>query len=481
MSKIIHRLFPKKSFLRNFSVLISTNILISAIGMFTSVYIARVLSPESYGKYGVLISIVSILHVFSSFGLPTTVTREVSRDQDNSSYFLYSSAIGYLFGFILATAIYFLCYVFNVITVENEFHILVLLSLLFSSVWNLIQNVAFGMQRMEHLGIINLLMTILLLFIYIMTPKEYVTLKYVFSISILVQILKDFIFFWSLKNSKLFNSTKSFSFRELISSSFFYIKISFPFLILGFFSMLSNQMPIQFLNINSGVDQVAFFNTANKLLLPVSLVITTAMTAIFPNLSKLYHIDKDSYIKTIRSGFQFLIYFGVFGAIIITLFRNEIVNLVYGEKYANTALVLTYQVWFMVAFAIFNFIGSILSSSDEQKLLSYLSIMYAIVSVSILWFGSFHGAEYISLSFLLASFINLTYHWYFMEKSLSWPFDNKYRLKLLAALLIPGILLSFLPNSISLIIRVIFCVVFVFLIVIVNYRKITDIIKLKFN
>ena len=477
----VNNFFPKKSFLRNFSVLISTNILISVIGMFTSVYIARVLSPEIYGKYGVLISLASIVSVFSTLGLTTTVTRDVSRDQNNSAFYLYSSAIAYLIGFILAAVIYLICYKLDLILVDNQFHILVLISIFFSSAWNLIQNIAFGMQRMEHVSIINLIMTMLLLVVYIIIPEEFVTLIFVFAVSIVIQIIKDIVFFVSLKKSKLFKTSKSFSFKELVASSIVLIKISFPFLIMGFFSMLSNQMPIQFLNINSGVDQVAFFNTANKLLLPISLIITTAMTAIFPNLAKLYIADKSNYIQIIRRGFQLLIYFGVFGSIIITLFRNEIVNLVYGEKYASTALVLTYQVWFMVAFAIFNFIGSILSSSDNQKLLSYLSIVYAIVSVSIFWFGSFHGAEYISLSFLLASFINLTYHWYFMEKSLSWPFDNKYRLKLLAALLIPGTLLSFLPISISLLTRIIFCFVFIGLIVIFNFKKIKYIIKLKFN
>jgi len=471
MNNFIQTFLPKKSFLRNFSVLISSNILISAVGMFTSVYIARVLSPEIYGEYGVLISLISIVGVFSSLGLTTTVTREVSRNQNNSAFYLYSSIISYMIGFILACAIYVICYSLELIKIDKQFHIYVLLSLFVSTIWNLIQNIAFGMQRMEHVGIINLIMTLLLLVVYMITPVEFITLVYVFAISIVIQIIKDIVFFWSLKKSNLLKASKSFSFKELVAAAIILIKVSFPFLVMGFFSMLSNQMPIQFLNINSGVDQVAFFNTANKLLLPVSLVITTAMTAIFPNFAKLYQIDKQNYIHKIKRGFQLLIYFGVFGAIIITLFRNEIVNLVYGEKYASTALVLTYQVWFTVTFAIFNFIGSILSSSDNQKLLSYLSIMYAIVSVSILWFGSFHGAEYISLSFLIASFINLTYHWYFLEKTLYWPFNNAYRIKLLAALVLPGLILMFIPNSISFINRVLFCLVLLLVILLFYYEK----------
>jgi O-antigen/teichoic acid export membrane protein len=480
LNKLIF-LFPQKSFLRNFSVLISSNILISLLGMFTSVYIARVFSPEIYGKYGVLISLSSIISVFSGLGLTTTVIRNVSRDQINSSFYLYSSAIANLLGFILVLFIFLACNQWNLIRIEDQYLVLVFISIFCSSAWNLLQNIAFGMQRVEHVSLINLTATLLLFIIYIVIPKEYITLFYVFGISILVQIVKDIMFFLSLRHSGLLKFSRLFSMKELFNSSIVLIKMSTPFLVMGFFSMLSNQMPIQFLYMNSGVDQVAFFNTANKLLLPISLVITTAMTAIFPDLSRLFITDKSTYIKIIRNGFQLLIYFGTFSAILVTLFRHEIVILVYGEKYLSTALVLTYQVWFMVVFSIFNFIGSILSSSDNQKVLSYLSILYAIVSVSILWFGSMRGAEFISLSFLLSSLINLTYHWYFMEKSLDWPFDNTYRFKLIAVLFIPGILLSFLPVTTSFEIRLSFSLIIIGLILYFNVKNLKYYIKLKFN
>ncbi|MFC2110611.1 oligosaccharide flippase family protein [Bacteroidota bacterium] len=481
MPDLIQTLFPKKSFLRNFSILISTNILVSAIGMFTSIYIARILSPENYGKYGVLLSLVGILQVFSSLGLPTTITREVSRDQDNSSYYFLSSIFAYFFGFTLAVIIYFLFSFFSFASIDSNYHGLVLLSLISVSCWNIIQNVAFGMQRMEHVGIINLIMTVVLLLVYIVTPKDLITIKFVFSVSIVIQIIKDLIFFWSSKKAKLFSGNSIFSFNELMKFSIKLIKASLPFFIMGFFSMLSNQMPIQFLNINSGTEEVAYFNTANKLLLPISMIITTAMTALFPNLAKLYLVDKVNYVCRIQDGFKLLIYFGVFGAVIITLFRFEIVEFVYGEKYINTALVLTYQVWFMIAFAIFNFIGSILSSSDNENLLTYLSILYAIVSVTILWFGSFHGAEYLSLAFLIASFINLTYHWYFMEKSLSWPFSNIYRFKLLGSIIIPIVILFLLPDDISFFNKILISIAFTSSIIIFNLRKIKFLMKTKLN
>jgi O-antigen/teichoic acid export membrane protein len=69
MVKNLLKKFPEKSFVRNFSVLLSTNLLVSMIAMITSIYIARILSPIHYGEYSVILSIIAMFQVFSCLGL----------------------------------------------------------------------------------------------------------------------------------------------------------------------------------------------------------------------------------------------------------------------------------------------------------------------------------------------------------------------------------------------------------------------------
>lgn len=449
MIKVFLKKFPKKSFVRNFSVLLSANLLVSLIGMITSIYIARVLTPIHYGEYAVLISIVGMFQVLASLGLPSTITRTIARNQEQSKSIFRASTWAYSGGFFLAS-FFLLLYMLLVNETNSGFMIfLMVLSLFSQSLWNAFENVAFGMQRMEYSGVINLIITSLLFVVYILIPKVYISVAVVLTVSVVSQILKDVLYYFFCKKNKLLTGDVLVG-TNFRTDAFQLIKDSMPFLIMGGFSMLSNQMPILFLNANSGAEQVAYFNTANKLLLPITLFITTAMTALFPNLSKLYLSDKESYREKIKTALFAIALLGVFGAITVSFFRSEIVSLLYGKAYQNTGLVMAYQCWFVIAFAFFCFFGSIFSSSDKQKLLSVLSIAYAIVSVPILWLGSYYGAEYLSLAFLLTAVINMSYHWYFMQRILSSPLPNTFTFKLFGLIILPFVFSLLIPENLEL-------------------------------
>lgn len=449
MIKKLLEKFPKKSFIRNFSVLLSTNLLVSLIGMITSIYIARILSPIHYGEYAVIISIIGMFQVLASLGLPSTVTRAIARNQHQSKPIFRASMWAYSGGFLIAS-FFLLIYVLFANAINSEsLVVLMILSLLSQSLWNLFENVAFGMQRMEYSGFINLILTSLLFLVYLIIPSKYITVELVLMVSVIAQLVKDLLYFLFCKKSKLLTG-ETFVDSNFRTSWTQLIKDSFPFLIMGGFSMLSNQMPILFLNSNSGAEQVAYFNTANKLLLPVTLFITTAMNALFPNLSKLYLIDKVSYKEKIKTALFAIALLGVFGAITVSFFRFEIVTLLYGKAYLNAGLVLAYQCWFIIAFAFFCFFGSVFSSSDKQKLLSILSIVYAIVSVPILWIGSFYGAEYLSLAFIITAVINMSYHWYFMQKILPTPLSKIFTIKLFSLIVLPFGLSFLIPENLGL-------------------------------
>ncbi|MCF8320868.1 MAG: oligosaccharide flippase family protein [Flavobacterium sp.] len=449
MIKVFLEKFPKKSFVRNFSVLLSTNLLVSLIGMVTSIYIARVLSPIHYGEYAVILSTIAIFQVMASMGLSATVTRAVARNQENSKPIFKASIWAYSGGFFIAS-FFLLLYMLLVNETNSGFMIvLMILSLFSQSLWSIFENIAFGMQRMEYSGLINLILTGLLFVTYIVIPKAYISVALVLMVTVVAQLFKDGLYYYFCKKNKLF-TVEVFEKGSYKTNAFQFVKDSLPFLIMGGFSMMSNQMPILFLNANSGAEQVAFFNTANKLLLPITLFITTAMTALFPNLSKIYLVDKESYKEKIKTSLFAIALLGIFGAITVSFFRSEIVSLLYGKAYQNTGLVMAYQCWFIIAFAFFCFFGSVFSSSDKQKLLSYLSIAYAVVSVPILWVGSHYGAEYLSLAFIITSVINMSYHWYFMQKTLPTPLTNTFTLKLFGLIILPFGFCFLIPENLGL-------------------------------
>jgi O-antigen/teichoic acid export membrane protein len=445
--------------------------------MFTSIYIARILKPNAYGYYGVILSIVAILQVLSGLGLSATITRKVARNQGKSLAIFLTSLRSYGLGFAATSILFLLYYLCFKNDLTFQLFILIEINLLSLNGWTMIQNVAFGMERMESNGLINLIFTIILLLSYLIIPHTLISVYFVFSISIVIQLIKVITYYFICKKEKNFTGEPSNKNARIESVQL--IKISIPFLVMASFSMFSNQLPILFLNSNSGASQVAFYNTANKLLLPITLVITTLMTAIYPNLSKIYLANKSEYSSRIKIIFKSISVIGISGAIFVILFRNEIVKIIYGTAYIQTGNVMAYQSIFMVVFALFCFIGNIFSSSDHQKLLSKLSIAYAVISVPILWYGSSFGAESLSIAFVIAAILNFTYHWYFLQKILPVPFEKRFTLNLLILFSIPFLLLFLNVKDISIQFRLLILVSLLGGMYFFNYKTITNIISIK--
>ena len=67
--EVKRKFLDKQSICRNFSVLMVCHILSNGIGLLTNIYVARKLQPDLFGLYGVVITWVALLVVYSSLGL----------------------------------------------------------------------------------------------------------------------------------------------------------------------------------------------------------------------------------------------------------------------------------------------------------------------------------------------------------------------------------------------------------------------------
>ena len=186
-------------------------------------------------------------------------------------------------------------------------------------------------------------------------------------------------------------------------------------------------------------------------------------------------------MNKIKIGFNLIVLIGLLGGFIVTLFGNEIVYILFGSEYANTGKVMAYQVWYLVFFSFFGFIGGILSSSDKQKELSILSIFYAAVSVPFLWYGSMYGAIGLSIAFFVASLVNLSYHWYCMNVLLPSSLGVKYTIRLFTPLIITFLVAINIPIDLSIFYRVIIMIVFILIFFLSFNNKIISIKNLIFN
>lgn len=447
--KIVPSYIRESLFLRNFSVLTLGESVSHVINMLTNIYLARLLEPVFYGEYTLLITYISIFYTVSALGLRQIVIRTIARNQNNSRIVFYYSVLLRLYGYVLGIIVLFVYNWISPLGMSDFLIAALLLGVFAQSFWDALQNVAFGMQRMEWTSIINVTGSICILLTYIVLPTSVISVDMVTIIYIAWFLLKDMAYLVSLYRNHLLTSDSSNVAMESIGTRKRMLKESMPFYILSIFTMLSSQFPILFLEQNSSIEEVAYFNTANKLLLPMTMLINTSLVALFPNQAKLFVENKVAFANQVKKIMSFIIGLGILLGVVITLFRTELVWVLYGAKYANTGEVMAFQCWYLVVYTVFGFIGGTMGAADRQNLLAGCSIAYSFVSVPFLFYGSYYGAQGLALAYIVSSVVNMTYHYYFLEKILDNRLNKSFTIKLfssiIAAFLISNYILSILP------------------------------------
>jgi O-antigen/teichoic acid export membrane protein len=455
--------------LKNFSVLTGSNILIQLLSILSNIRIARTLTPKFYGEYSLIFVEITLVVVLGAFGLRYIIIRMVARDYDSSLTVFIISSIIRIGSTLLAIAVFALYNIFLGKQYTDTIFFLISMSIIFTAFWEMVENIAFGQEKMEYTGLINLSFTAIWVLTIYVVPKNMFSVNFLLSLFVFFQIIKTSVYFISANKKRLIRGEFKRDNLSILGKDI--LKQSLPYYFLAIFTLLTNQIPILFLDYNTNSEQVAFFNLGNKLLSPLNMALMTALTALFPNLSKYFVLDVENFNKKIKLAFIVLTGLGIFSAFSFSLFREELVYILYGSSYKNTGNVISYYCWYSVLLAIFSLIGTILGAIDKQKLLATLSVIYAMVATPILWIGSKYGAEELALAFVIAAVLNMTYHWIVFQKVLPKKFSAKYSFLLFISLFI-GMAASFaIPSDLKIIFKIICYLVVVSFLIFIYFQK----------
>jgi O-antigen/teichoic acid export membrane protein len=448
----------KNKIIRNFSVLSGTNILIQLIGIISSIRMARQLEPAGYGLMNLVTTQAGLFGMIAAFGLRLVIIRNIARRRSDARYYYRMITKIRLFTTIIAIII---AIGYNILSSEKSLsfslQIAVLISIIIVSTWDSIETVAFGLEKMEASGIINLVFSITWVIALYSTPDRYCTVTTLLYISILNQAIKTLVYFlWFKINTLTYymnnNSITSFEYKSLI-------KQSIPYFILAIFTAIQNQIPILFLQFNSTIEQIGIFSLGSRVLSPLQFFLFTLLTALFPMFSRLANENKELFVIRVKSLLNILVTIGCLGCIGFYLFSDDVVYLLYGEDYSDSAKMILIQCWYTVFFIIFSVIGTVLSAFDKQNLLATLSVIYAIIATPIFFFGSKYGATGLSWAFLTAALMNMTYHWIVFRKHLEGYISFIYSAALFTPLVLLISLSTFLTINLSLFFKIVMMVV----------------------
>lgn len=364
--------------IRNYLSLIVSQIASRLISFFWVIYLARALGLSDYGRYGTVLSIVSILMTTIDLGVSFIIIREIGLHPEKKARliglqicqrgvlaFLCSLAMiclplysGYsqdyllLFGLasIHMTAIALGTVGDTVFAIHRRQFLIAIMNTLQSGGWAILGYIALrsgaGLQGLFLAMAVN---SAVLFVIYFLLMRRFVIPVFHWERQEVFQILK-----WSI-----------------------------PIGLTGFFGMVFDKADRVLLSWIQDASQVALFNVGTTLLIPLTdMVWSASIIILYPYMPALFRKEAD-FIRAFRSILTWLVALFLPMMAGAFLFSDPIINLVFGEKFAASAPLMSIATFYMLFVPFHGLMGRILIIQNRQILYAKVNFVVMVLSLSL--------------------------------------------------------------------------------------------------
>jgi len=340
-------------------------------------FITRYLGKEGFGDYATVLAFLSFFSSAADLGLYSISTREISRagaDEEKIignifSLRLISSAV-----ILLVSPIIVLF--FNYPLAVKEGIIIAAASFIFSSSYQVLNGVFQKNLAMDRVAVGELIGKVVQVATIVLVVKLQLGFDWIIG-SLLFNMIANFIlvFIWSKKYIR-FRLRFDFDYWKI------FLKESLPLGIGSIIVFVYFKIDTIFLSVMKTSADVGIYNAAYKIL--ENLTFFPAMVAglVLPITANTIFHNKDKFHSISNKTFKFFVLL-VVPLVIGTLFLADgIINLVGGGQFAPSADVLRILIFAITAIFFSTFFNNILIAGNQQKKLTYIWIVAALVNVT---------------------------------------------------------------------------------------------------
>lgn len=415
---------------RNFFYLTIGSVASQLLGLFAILKVAFLLEPSNYGIFTFLTVQSQILITLGDFGNRNIIIRKIARDK-NQTWDIFRNGIIFrvMVGLVIISFYVFYNHFFGNITG----HQVLLLSFFsfFSILFNLGESIFWGHEKMLIPSLINILYNSVWFVCIFLLPKESINVNSLFFFYLLFTALKTALIFVSLWAFKILQGN-ALAFWESTKKI---VYESWPYFSLVIIMLPINYFSNNFLAINSSNTEIGYFNLAQKITGPLTLILGFALSAIFPNLSVMYNVDKTKFDSIIIKGIKYYFLVSLLLCFIFVYLVKGIVTQFFSSSYLPAIKICQMQMWFVFLMGINSVIGTLWGASNNEKLMFKTGVINLLFSLPFLYYGSKFGALGLSYGFVFSFIIFEIYLWLHFKKSLMLKISGDSLLWLLATVL----------------------------------------------
>lgn len=422
---------------KNASYILAGNIAVKVIALFISVYLARYLGVNDFGKYTFITTYLMFFTFISGFGLDQVIIRDIARDPSVTDSIFNNS-----FSIRLITSIVALLLAIAGILILNYpddtvyYVCVVSITLLFQGISYLIESLFQSNLKMEYSSI-ALIASKLFFAIFIFLILFYKgTLMDVFLVSILSEAFRTLIDY--VYSKKFVDMKLGFD----LSAWNYLINQALPFVIGYGLYIIYYRVDVLMLSFSQGDAPVGIYSAAYKLTDPLLFIPGALASTLMPVMSKQYLSDKEKLKSTYLMSIKYILTLMlpmVFG---IYLLSEDIISFLYGSEFSGS----TFALKILVGTIIFNSLNSVqsslLTSANKQKFNTLsigISCMLNIgLNLILIPSYSYTGAAFATLVSVFCLFL---VEFYFIYRTLSLHYINKDLIKPVIASGIMGVIL----------------------------------------
>lgn len=436
---------------KNTSLLVFAQLLNFVFGVIFLIYTARYLGVSGYGILSFALAYTGIFSIFTDLGLNNLLVRELARDNSLTIKFVRNfSSIKIIL--VLITIIIIILSINLLNYPKNVIYVVYIISLylLFSTFSQMFYSIFQAYEKMEYQAIGQLINSILLLsgvflaihyefsvigFAFIYLFASIITFIYIFLIFILYFAFFKLEFDWQFFKINI-KTAIPFGLSSIFVSTYFYID-----------SIL--------LSIIKGTVYVGWYSAATNLAYVLLFLAIAYFSSIYPIMSKLYKTSENSLKIGYERSFRYMLIIAFPLAVGVTLLANNIILLIYGNKFLPSVIALQILIW-AVFFSYMSYtpmysLYSINKQAAYTKIVFCCMVLNIILNLILIPKFSYIGASVVTV---ITEFLAFAMLFQFVKTHLGNPFTYRFLIKLTVCVATLGLYIVYFKSALGLILTI---------------------------
>lgn len=356
----------KKLILKNTFFLFSSQGISRLIGFLYFIFLARVLSIESFGIYTFTLAYVYNFFPVADFGLERLVLKDISRDYSKSQfYFSRFLPLRFLLSLFSLILIIFIALLINQPLWQIKYFLIFGVSIIPFNITHLIVVFQTSKEKMHYLSMVNIMQILFtaligVLLVYLNAPLGVILLSFfisyliVFIIFVLMIKKIDLKLEWKIDWKFCRQSiAQSWQYALLLILATFYLRIS-----------------VVMVGLLKGPEMAGIYGSSYKFIEALILIPGSVALALFPLSSRLYVQDKNKLRSIYLRSLVVLFLISLPIALIFWQFPNQIIKYSFGSKYLGADVVYPILSLAIILFFVNSLPGNIIQNSE--KLIKFL-------------------------------------------------------------------------------------------------------------